>query len=237
MAYRTNCRYSCFANRVFGFKRDTERWTFYNKGTNSDDVFTGTLGNIEASKAFLSNVSGFILDGAVSAGSNAIIGSNFQIGGGTIENTPIGTNTPNTGRFTNLTSTMQTNVNNQSISGRLALSTERFTVQSSLPTINPSSLTIVSFISVSGVSFNGSGTMPDGSVDGQTKTIIISAMGSNCTYTLNFSSGKLVMPNPMNASAIPTKVTFKRKGQSMNLVWDNIGSFWVPTGGNGGYVS
>lgn len=221
----------------FGFKRSTERWTFYNTGTNSDDVFSGTLGNIEASKAFLNNISGFVLDGAVSAGSNAIIGTNFQVGGGSIESTPIGTNAPSTGRFTNLTSTVQSNVNNQSIGGRLALSTERFTVQSSLPIINPSSLTIVSFVSVAGVSFDGSGTMPDGSVDGQTKTIIISAMGANCTYTLNFSSGKLVMPNPLNASAIPTKVTFKRKGQSMNLVWDNIGSFWVPTGGNGGYVS
>ncbi len=228
---------AAYQTGFFGFKRSTERWTFYNLGKNTNDVFSGTLGNIEAAKVFTNRMSGFVLDGPVTAGSNTIAGTAFQIGGGSIENTPIGINSANLGRFTTLTSTVQTNVNNQSISGRLSYSTERFTVSSATASINPSALVMVSFVSVIGISFNGSGIMPNGTVDGQTKTIIISAMGANCTYTLNFTAGKLVMPNPINPSAVPTKITFKRKGQSLNLVWDNTAEFWVPTGGNGGYVS
>jgi len=221
----------------FGFKRQTERWTFYRNGTVTDNVFNGTLGNIEASKGFFERLSGFVLDGAVSAGSNAIIGNNFQISGGSIDGTPIGVNTANVGRFTNLTSTVQTNVNNQTVTGRMAYSTERFTVSSSNSVINPSNIHMVTFVSVNGISFGGSGTMPNGTVDGQTKTIVVSSMGSNCTYTLNFASGKLMAPNPLNPSASPTKILFKRRGQSITIIWDDISQFWVPCGGNGGYIS
>lgn len=220
----------------FGFKRNTERWTFYRTGEITDNVFSGTLGNIEASKAFLDRISGFVLDGAVSAGSNKITGTNFEIGGGSIDNTPIGVNSANVGRFTTLTSTVQTNVNNQTVSGRMSYSTERFTVSSANPTINPSNIHMVTFISVNGVSFNGSGVMPNGTSDGQVKTIVFSSMGANCTYVLNFASGKLIAPNPINPSLVPTKITFKRKGQSINLIWDDVGQFWVPSGGNGGYI-
>jgi hypothetical protein len=220
----------------FGFKRNTERWTFFRTGTITDNVFNGTLGNIEASKAFLDRISGFVLDGAVSAGSNKITGTNFEIGGGSIDNTPIGVNSANVGRFTALTSTVQTNVNNQTVSGRMSYSTERFTVSSANPSINPSNIHMVTFISVSGISFNGSGTMPNGTSDGQVKTVVFSAMGANCTYVLNFASGKLIAPNPLNPSLVPTKITFKRKGQSINLIWDDVGQFWVPSGGNGGYI-
>jgi hypothetical protein len=177
------------------------------------------------------------LDGAVTAGSNAVIGSNFQISGGSIDSTPIGVNTANVGRFTNLTSTVQTNVNNQTVTGRMAYSAERFTVSSTNSVINPSNIHMVTFVSVSGISFGGSGTMPNGTVDGQTKTVVISSMGSNCTYTLNFTSGKLMAPNPLNPSINPTKILFKRRGQSITLIWDDISQFWVPCGGNGGYIS
>lgn len=221
----------------FGFKRQTERWTFYRNGTVTDNVFNGTLGNIEASKGFFERLSGFVLDGAVTAGSNAVIGSNFQISGGSIDSTPIGVNTANVGRFTNLTSTVQTNVNNQTVTGRMAYSAERFTVSSTNSVINPSNIHMVTFVSVSGISFGGSGTMPNGTVDGQTKTVVISSMGSNCTYTLNFASGKLMAPNPLNPSTNPTKILFKRRGQSITLIWDDISQFWVPCGGNGGYIS
>ena len=132
---------------------------------------------------------------------------------------------------------MHANFSSQTLTGNLNLSVERFTVNSARPSVNPSVSVVTTFVTVAGVSFAGSGSLPNGTVDGQVKTIVVSAMGSNCTYTLSFGPGRLVMPNPLDAAAVPTKAMFKRRGQSMTLVWDHASQFWVPTGGNGVYVS
>jgi hypothetical protein len=93
----------------FGFKNSTERWTYYKNATISNNIVTGDLSDIEVNKVFTNRLSGFILDGSVTAGSNAIVGSNFQISGGTINGTPIGVSTAQTGRFTNLSNTVSAN--------------------------------------------------------------------------------------------------------------------------------
>lgn len=219
----------------FGFKRALQRWVFIADGQNASDVFSGGYGDAQLNKLFAARLSGFILDGGITGGSNLISGTNFAIGGGSIEATPIGAVSPQTGRFSTLTSTVQSNVVNQTFTGNLNLSTERYTLSSAVPTRDPSRNVVVTFVTVSGVSFVATGTMPNGTIDGQSKTVIMSSIGTNCRYALSFPAGKLMMPNPLSG-ATPTKITFKRTGQSATFVWDNTGLFWVPTGGNGGYV-
>jgi hypothetical protein len=43
-------------------------------------------------------------------------------------------------------------------------------------------------------------------------------------------------PNPINPSSIPTKITLKRRGQSVQLIWDATGMFWLPLT-SGVYIS
>jgi hypothetical protein len=61
-------------------------------------------------------------------------------------------------------------------------------------------------------------------------------MGTGCEYHLAFASGKLITPNPLNGTP-PTKIRFKRSGQSIELMWDNTLTSWILTGGNGAYIS
>ncbi len=221
----------------FGFKRELERWAFYTNSTISNDVVTGNYGDIQVNKVFARNMSGFVLDGAVSAGSNAIAGSNFQISGGSINSTPIGAVSPASGRFSTLSNTVQASFTNVSLQSTLAYSFERFTVSSSLPTRNPSVGVIASMFSVSGPYFSASGTMPSTSIaDGTFKVLVCSAVGEGSTYTLHFGAGKLIAPNPLNTSAQPTRMVFKRQSQSAQLMYDATLAAWVLLS-SGCYVS
>lgn len=220
----------------FGFKRDTLKWTFYERGVNTNDVFTGTLGNIELDKACVSRMSGFTLEGTLNAGAQTVFGSNFNIDGGTIDNTAIGGTIASTGRFTTLTSTIQANLEDVTLAGNLNYSCERFTVSSGLPIRNPLVNTVVSFINVSGVSFNSTGnTMADGTVDCQLKKLVVESMGTNCQYDLSFTAGKLVAPDP-KAAGDATLIRFKRKGQSVDLLWSVSLSAWILCSG-GAYIT
>lgn len=220
----------------FGFKRDTLRWTFYERGVNSNDIFTGTLGNIELDKAFVSKMSGFTLEGTLNGGAQMIFGSNFNIDGGTIDNTVIGGTVATTGRFTTLTSTIQANVEDITLTGNMNYSFERFTVSSGFPLRNPLINTVVSFINVSGVSFTSTGNaMADGTVDCQLKKLVVESMGTNCQYNLTFASGKLVAPDPKLAGNA-TLIKFKRKGQSVELLWSASLSAWILCSG-GVYIT
>ena len=88
----------------FGYKTSLGRWQFIKDGINNNEVFTGTLGDIECSKVFCSNISGFTLDGNLSGNNNLISGNNFNISGGIINNTNIGLINPAKGTFTDLNS-------------------------------------------------------------------------------------------------------------------------------------
>ena len=68
----------------FGYDDSTNRFTFIPDATNSSEVFAGTKGDVDINKLFTSNIDAFTLDGKLTAGSNEIEGSNFDIDGGDI---------------------------------------------------------------------------------------------------------------------------------------------------------
>ena len=229
----------------FGFKNSTERWTYYKNATISNNIVTGDLSDIEVNKVFASRLSGFTLDGSVTTGSNAVVGSNFQISGGTINGTPIGVTTAQTGRFTNLSNTVSSNFANVTLSSSLAYTFERYTLSSAgLQTRNPSTSFIVSLFSVTGPNYTSScGTMPSNSAnipDGTLKILVCSSMGVGSSHTIVFGNNKLITPNPLNQASQATRLTFKRQGQSAQLLFDaqgdsNQGS-WILLS-NGVYVT
>lgn len=225
----------------FGYKNDTQRWTYYNNASISNDVVTGTLSDIEVNKVFTNRMSGFALDGNVSAGSNVVAGSNFQIGGGSINGTTIGVNTAQTGRFTNLSNTVSANLSSVTLSSSLAYTFERYTLSSGgLQTRSPTTTYAISLFSVSGPSYTlSSGTMPSNSAsipDGTLKILVCSSMGVGSSHTIFFGAGKLIAPNPLNVASQPTKLTFKRQGQSAHMVFDGVAGAWILLS-NGVYVS
>ena len=232
-----------YKTAFFGWINNTQEWTYYSNATIDNFVVTnGILGNLRANKVNTNNMSGFVLDGAISGGSNAIIGSNFSISGGTIDSTPIGQSAAQSGRFTSLASTVITNLKNVTLQSNLNYSVDRFELASlASPSRNPDLSTVITYVSVSGSGFTGTGNMlTTGVYDGQVKKIICNNMGNNCQYELSFASGKLIAPNPLGGAA-PTKLTFKRRGQSCELTWDaslnaSTGA-WLLTGGTGAYVS
>jgi len=68
----------------FGLDDSSGRFVFVPDATNSSEVISGSVGDIEASKLHVSNLSAFTLDGKLTAGSSEIHGSNFNIDGGDI---------------------------------------------------------------------------------------------------------------------------------------------------------
>jgi hypothetical protein len=229
----------------FGFKDSTKRWTYYSNATITNNVVTGDLSDIEVNKVFASRMSGFILDGSVSAGSNSVAGSNFQISGGTINGTPIGVNTAQTGRFTNLSNTVSASFSGVTLASSLAYTFERYTLSSAgLQTRNPSTSFVISLFSVSGPNYtSSSGTMPSNSAsiaDGTFKILVCSSVGIGSSHTIYFGPNKLITPNPLNSAAQATRITFKRQGQSAQLVFDaqanNSQGSWILLS-NGVYVS
>jgi hypothetical protein len=220
---------AAFKTGFFGFKRNTERWSFYNNATIANDVVSGSLADIEINKLFTNRISGYILDGHITAGSNAIIGTNFQINGGSFNSTPIGNVNPNSGNFTNLSNTVQAQLTRVSLQSTLIYSLERYTLTSIAPTRSPDATKIVTLFSVQGASFtSSSGTMPSTSItDGTFKMLVCSSMDPGCTHTIHFGAGKLITPNPINAVSQPTKLVFKRRGQSVQLLYDSSLAGWI----------
>lgn len=219
---------SNYKTGFFGYKLSTNNWVFYNDATIANNVVTGNLGAVTIDTLNTKYISSFILNGGITAGSNAIIGNNFLISGGTIDNTPIGTNIAQSGRFNILSNTVSASFENVSLQSNLMYSFERYTLSSLSQYRNPSINTIVSFVSVNGVSFNASGTLGTvGISDGQIKNIICSSIGANCTYTVHV--GDLVAPNIGN-NTLATKLQFIRAGQTAQLIFDAQLSSWIVLG-------
>jgi hypothetical protein len=213
----------------FGYKIDTNRWTFYDEATISNFVVSGTLGDIEVNKVFANRMSGFVLEGDITAGSNAIVGSNFNIAGGSINTTPIGQSSAAPGRFTTLTSTVSAVFNNVALNQSLTYSIERYQLNSGgVQFRNPTTTSIVSLFSVVGVNYNGSsGTMPSTAVsDGTLKYLVCGSIGEGCSHTVFFGAGRIIAPTqPSNPS--PTKLVFKRAGQSAQLMFSSVDNSWI----------
>lgn len=223
----------------YGFKSSSQRWVYYKDATITDNVVSGTLSDIEVNKVFANNLSGFILDGGISAGSNAIMGNNFQISGGNINNTPIGVTSPQIGRFSNLTNTVAANLERVTMTSSLVYSIDRYSMSSSFGSRGPLLESIVSIFSVTSPSFNAMGTIGTSNVniaDGTMKIIVCNSMAANSIYTLYFGPNKLIAPNPINTSTQPTRIIFKRQGQCAKLLFNatgdnNTGSWILLTGG------
>jgi len=219
-----------YKSGFFGFKNDTQRWSFYTNATISNNVVSGNFGDIEVAKVFTTRMSGFGLDGAISAGSNNISGTSFTIGGGTVNATTIGVSSPARGIFTELSNTVQAQLSNVYMQSTLAYSLERYTLNSAtLPINNPSANVIVTLFSVSGVNYTtSSGTMPSTSIpDGTYKILMCSSMGTGCSHAIHFGSGKLITPNPLSGTGNATRLVFKRKSQSAHLLFDSIQGAWI----------
>ena len=220
-----------YTTGFFGFKRNTERWSFYSKATISNNVVSGSFGDIEVNKLFTNNISGFILDGGLSGGSNLISGTNFNINGGSINNTPIGATTANTGRFTNLSNTVSALLNNVTLSTNLIYNLgDVYTLSSSgIQFRSPSTSFAVSLFNVSGVNYtSSSGTMPSSGISpGTFKMLVCNGMGVGCSHTIFFGINKLYVPNPLDQSNTNpvSKIIFSSRGQSVQLLFD--GSAWI----------
>ncbi len=226
-----------FKTGFFGFDQSSERWSFWSNATISNSVVSGEVGDVEVNKVFVNRMSGFALDGGISGGSNSISGTNFAIGGGNINSTPIGVNTAQSGRFTTLSNTVSASFTGVTLQSNLAYAlTDRYTLSSTgIQFRSPSSNSVVSMFNVTGVNYTGSsGTMPSVSIpEGTYKVLVCQSMGLGCTHTIFFGAGRLISPNPLNESSIPTKIVFKRRGQSAQLVFD--GTAWIILG-SGCYV-
>lgn len=216
----------------FGYQLSSQNWTFYNDATIANNVVTkGDLGDVRINKLNTNNISGFVLDGSITAGSNAVVGSNFIISGGSIDSTPIGTTIAQSARFSTLSNTVSANLENVTLLSNLVYSFERYTTSSFLQNRNPNNNVVVSFVSVNGVSFNSYGTLGSvGVSDGQVKTIACSSMGENCTYTIHVGSGNLIAPNISNNNIQPSKLQFNRSGQSVQMIFDATLSAWLILG-------
>lgn len=215
----------------FGYKYATDRWTFYDKSTITDYVVTGTLGNIDVNKVFTNKMSGFVLEGSMSAGSNTVVGNNFQIGGGEIQSTQIGRLSAAPARFTTLSNTVLAQLSNIECQNTLKYSIETYTLNSSLTRKDPDITKIVTIINVAGVSYIDSyGIMPTPGAEynGLYKTIVCGSIGTNCVHTINFPTGKLIAPT-QSGNPSPTKIIFKRAGQSVQLLYttDISGGAWI----------
>jgi hypothetical protein len=229
----------------FGFKLDTERWTFYDNAIIIDDVASGTLGNIEINTLYTNQISGFTLLGDMSAGNNIVSGNNFKIEGGTINQTPIGQNGPAPGTFSTIVSNASSKLAQLELKDRLVMSFERLRFNSDESQFLPIDTgKVVTFFSVDGTGFQGaSSTMSNfGVLDGTYKMIVCSKMGNQCSYTIHFpldgTSGTLIAPNPLNIDPLqqPTKIIFKRQSQSVQLIYDSTSKAWILLN-SGAYVS
>jgi hypothetical protein len=218
-----------FKTGFFGFDHTVERWVYYTQCTISNNNVTGTLGDIGVGKVYASRISGFVLDGAVSCGTNSVSGTAFAIGGGSVNNTPIGTVTPRSGVFTALSNTVSASLNAVSLQSSLVYSTVDKYVLSSTGTQfrSPSANTVLSLFSVSGVYYTASsGTMPSTSVpEGTFKIVTCNGMGTGCEYTLHFGTGKLLTPMMPGTHASPSKIVFKQASQCAQLLFD--GTQWI----------
>lgn len=223
----------------FGFKRDTKRWTFYKEGTNTEDVFNGTLlGDVEFNKGHIHKLSGFELQGGLTAGTNLISGANFMINGGSIDGVTIGSVVPSPANFTNLSST-NVNVTNGTLLGNLNYSVEHVSLGSNGTSGSLAVDVIVSFVNVEDL-FETELELPSGFVDGQLKTIIAARVGNDSSFRVMFGNNSLLTPfipgSALTSPTYPSKILFKRQGQSVSLVWNAVESCWIPIGGNGGKV-
>jgi hypothetical protein len=107
---------------------------------------------------------------------------------------------------------------------------DRYNIVSSLPTPAPSMDRVMTVFTVSGVNYTSSmaemQSNPSLVADGTYKVLVCGSMGVGCQHTIYFGEGKLICPNPMTGP-VPTRLVFKRTGQSCSLVYDQVLAGWI----------
>lgn len=224
-----------FRNAFFGRINDTERLVYYNNATISNNVVTtGILGDMSINELFPNKINSFVLNGTVSGGNNAIIGSNFIISGGNINSTPIGQNIPSSGVFTDLKGNDVTS-GNIYIDSIVTFNPEIILVTSGNSIINPTVSKSTTYIRGTITNTSSSGFLTTiGVQSGQVKKFLfLGNTSGSFNYSIRFTTGTLSTPNPLNESN-PTEILFKRPGQSCELMFHS-GS-WFLSGGSGAFI-
>jgi hypothetical protein len=113
------------------------------------------------------------------------------------------------------------------MTGLLNFSADRQTI-SGTSNVNIATTKNISYISITGTGM-AYGSLTDGVIDGQWKTIIFSSIASGASYKLEFLIDKLITPDGDNSAK---NMLFTLSGQSINLIWDNITTRWniIPAG-------
>ena len=94
-------------------------------------------------------------------------------------------------------------------------------VDASAGNASPDGFNDVYFVTVAGA--NRTGTLADGSVDGQRASVHLSSQSGGFTYTLTITNA--LYPG---AAAGSRTATFNTAGQSIHLEWDATGGNWMP---------
>lgn len=211
-----------------GLQAGSNTLVYYQQATISNNIVTnGTLGNMTINQLntnYLSGVSGtpINLAGVLNTNTYLVAGSNFQITGGFIDGTIIGQTTPANGRFTNVTSSSSSNLAAATLTSTLNYSVDRIVLSSLQPTANPNISRIITYVTVQGNNFSGTGTLGSlgTSNDGQLKKIICMSCSSGGSYSLAIPN--LIATNPFGGT--PAKgIRFTRQGQSCELLWNAQG--------------
>lgn len=181
--------------------------------SNTHIAFGSTDNSIQSynNNLYLKASSGIILE-------SPVYSNNFDFNNGTLNNSTIGDLIPGPATFTDL-----------SLQKGLFYSFERLNISQGNLSQNPNPNIIITMISVNE---NGEGYLSDSNLnikDGTLKIILCNYVKENCKYTLFFNSDKLITPNPLNINNSPTRIIFKRRSQSVQLVFDS--QYYSPTNG------
>ena len=187
------------------------------------NLVSGTLGTFQTGTLITNSISAASLVGGLSCGNQLVSGTNFDVNGGAIDATPIGATTPASGKFSSLTVNGSAGLGNVYNYGVFCYSTERYTLSSAIPVRSPSVNYVCSFVNVTSVSFECSGTLGNvGLSDGQFKMISAVNFAAGSVYRLRIP--QLCVP----ISGISAcDVSFTHSGQSVALIWDNIDGTWI----------
>lgn len=211
-----------------GLQAGNNTLVYYSQASVGNNIVnSGTLGNMTINQLNTNNINGISgaplnLNSVFNTSTFLVQGSNFQIQGGSIDNTPIGQTTPANGRFSNLTSGSSSNLATATLTSTLNYSVDRITLSSLQPTANPSLSKIITYVNVQGNNFSSSGTIGNLSLvnDGQLKKILCQSCSSGGSYSLVIPN--LISCNPLGRA--PAKgIRFTRAGMSCELIWNSQG--------------
>ncbi|HEY9704243.1 MAG TPA: hypothetical protein V6C58_17460 [Allocoleopsis sp.] len=121
-----------------------------------------------------------------------------------------------------------TEVNNLTISGQFAYSTEHISTTGG-GSVSPTNNKNITFVTVSSSGI-ATGTLSSHSVDGFSKHIFIESLATGASYELSCGSGILLDPGSGTTTA--KTLQFSTAGQSIHLVWSStINAYMIVNGG------